>query len=110
MNESKKIELVQGQLDAYNSLDIEKFCSYYHPEVRAYRIGESKPFIQGIDQFQASYAEKFKKTPDLHCKLKSRIILKGRVLDEESVTPSGSHVVAIYDFKDDLIHEIYFVY
>lgn len=110
MTTEERVALVQGQLEAYNARDIEKFCSFYHPEVTVYRVGESTPFCSGIENFKKSYGQKFETTPDLHCTLKSRIVLKGKVLDEESVVPSGSHVVAIYDFKDGLIKDIWFAY
>lgn len=110
ITDEQRLALVHGQLEAYNSRDIEKFCSFYHPEVTAYRLGQDKPFCTNIDDFRKLYDEKFRSTPDLHCTLKSRIVLKNRVLDEESVHPSGSHVVAIYDFKDNLIKDIWFAY
>ncbi|AHZ85960.1 hypothetical protein Bb109J_c0302 [Bdellovibrio bacteriovorus] len=110
MTTEQRVALVQGQLEAYNARDIEKFCSFYHADVAAYRLGQDVPFMMGMEAFRKSYGEKFKNTPDLHCTLKSRIVLNGKVLDEESVVPSGSHVVAIYDFKDGLIKDIWFVY
>ena len=106
----QRIALVQGQLEAYNNRDIDTFCSFYHPDVTAYRVGEDKPIIVGMESFRKSYGEKFKNTPDLHCTLKSRIVLKNKVMDEELVAPSGSHVVAIYEFKDNLIKDIWFAY
>jgi hypothetical protein len=110
MNAEQRVALVKGQLDAYNNRDIDKFCSFYHPEVTAYRLGQDAPFCVGMETFRKIYDDKFKNTPDLHCTLKSRIVLNNKVLDEESVVPSGSHVVAIYEFKDGLIKDIWFVY
>lgn len=110
MNAEQREALVQGQLEAYNARDIEKFCTYFHPQVTAYRLGSDTPICTNMEEFRKLYGEKFKNTPDLHCTLVSRIILKNRIIDEESVAPSGSHVAAIYDFQDGLIKDIYFAY
>lgn len=109
MTNEEKIKLVQGQLEAYNKRDIELFCSFYHSEVTIYRMGNNQPICTCLSDFRKIYEEKFNNTPDLHCTLKSRIILKNRVLDEEWVVPTNSHVVAIYEFKDNLIKDIWFV-
>lgn len=110
MTKEQRVALVQGQLEAYNKRDIDAFCSFYHPEVAAYRLGQEGSICVGMEAFRKIYDEKFKNTPDLHCTLKSRIVLNNKVLDEESVTPSGAHAVAIYDFKDGLIKDIWFAY
>lgn len=106
------IALAQGQLDDYNNRDIDAFCRHYHPEVEVYRLGAvTEKICQGIDAFREIYRKRFESNPELHCELKSRIVLNNSVLDEEWVTggaPTPSHVVAIYAFKDGLINQIWF--
>ncbi len=114
MTKEQMIELCQGQLDAYNKRDLTQFAKYYHPEAAAFRLPDEKPLFQGMEQLKSIYHKRFSENPQLHCELKSRVVLGSTVLDEEWVTGvSGqekpSHVVAIYKFKDDLIHSIWFV-
>lgn len=110
MNKEKMIELAQGQLDAYNARDLEKFCSFYHPNVLVYKLTQSEPISSDFETFTNMYKVRFAENPELHCELKSRVVLKDSVLDEEWVTGAGaaSHVVAIYGFKDDLISHVWF--
>jgi len=113
MEKEKMIALAQGQLEAYNRGDIDLFCSFYHPDVTAYSLGTNEPFCKGMNEFRPIYNKRFQENPKLHCELKSRIVTNNSVLDEEWVTgvsnnPNGSHVVAIYQFKDDLIYNIWF--
>lgn len=112
-SKEKMIELCQGQLDAYNSRDIVKFASFYHPEVKAYRLHINEQILNGMDELKVIYHKRFSENPKLFCELKSRVVLESSVLDEEWVTgvtnqEKPSHVVAIYRFKDDLIHSIWF--
>lgn len=109
----KMIELCQGQLDAYNQRNIDKFSTFYHPMVKAFRLASGETILSGIDELKKLYAKRFSDNPQLHCELKSRVVLENSVLDEEWVTgvvgqQKPSHVVAIYQFKDDLIHSIWF--
>lgn len=114
MNKERMLELVQGQLEAYNQRDIEKFCTYFHPEVQVFRLNEVPiKTCEGMDSFKKMYSNRFANNPELHCELKSRIVLNASILDEEWVTgvvgqETPSHVVAIYSFRDNLIGYVYF--
>jgi hypothetical protein len=114
-SKEKMIELCQGQLEAYNKGDIDAFASFYHPDVKAYRLQGNEQILDGLEQLKINYRKRFSENPKLHCELKSRVVLESSVLDEEWVTgvvnqTKPSHVVAIYKFKDDLIHSIWFTY
>ena len=114
MNKERMIELVQGQLDAYNNRDIEKFCTFFHPEVQVWRLnGEPVKTCSDIETFRKMYTTRFESNPELHCEIRHRTIMNGSVLDEEWVTgvvgqEAPSHVVAIYSFRDDLIGYVWF--
>ena len=114
MSELGKMEqLVRAQAEAYNLRDLDNFCACYHPEVEVYRNLGEPASLKGISEFRRSYKERFDSSPNLHCEIKSRIVLASTVVDEEVVSGlSGSreplHVVAIYGFRDCLISQVWF--
>jgi len=111
ITKEKMIELAQGQLDAYNQRDIEKFVSFYHPKVQVFRLAQNEKTCDNIETFREMYKKRFDENPKLHCELRSRVVLNDSVLDEEWVTgggPNPSHVVAIYGFTDNLISHVWF--
>lgn len=114
ISKDKMLALVQGQLEAYNNKDLEKFCSYYHNSVTVTRLNTNTT-TTGFEGFRKTYQDLFANSPDLKCNLKSRIVLNESVIDEEFVqglarAPEGLHVCAIYGFKDGLIDRVWFSY
>ena len=117
INQEQMVALAQGQLEAYNARDIEKFCSYFHEHVEAFDLNgetlETRLICRGKENFRQIYDKKFKATPELFCDLKSRIVTQFSVMDEEHVTVKKHepliHAVAIYHYKDNLIYRIHFV-
>ena len=110
----KKIDLVQGQLDAYNNFDLETFCSFYHQEIQVHSLLEAKLLTSGMNDFRISYSKLFQTFPNQKCILKSRIIKTDTILDEEMILgrpayPDGLSAVAIYAFRDGLIDRVWFV-
>jgi hypothetical protein len=101
---------VQAQLEAYNSRDIDKFLEPYAEDVQVYDYPD-KFLYQGKELMRKSYSSFFKTTPDLHCELKNRIIIRDKVIDEEAVTANGMlfHAVAIYEVKDGKITKVTFI-
>jgi hypothetical protein len=113
MTKQEMVALAQRQLDAYNRGDLDAFCACYHPDVEVSRTIGAPPTVKGLAQFRTGYAERFAQSPELHCEVKSRIVLGETVLDEEHVTglagqPGVLHVVAIYGFRDGLISNVWF--
>lgn len=107
-------KVVQAQLDAYNSKDIDLFCSFYHPDIIVKRLQSDVVLIQGRDKLQHYYHKLFQTHPFQHCQLKARTIVNGSVVDVEFITGRSSHLdglhaVAIYGFKDGLIDRVWFV-
>lgn len=107
------LDLVRRQLDAYNNRDLDAFVACYHPEVTVIRLLTGETTDSGIEEFRAGYKLLFDSNPNLHCELKSRIVLADAVIDEEWVTgvskyPNGLHAVAIYTCQDGLINRVWF--
>lgn len=108
------LELVQGQLDAYNQQDLERFCLFYHPDVCVRSLLEDQILISGMNEFRNKYNELFQKNPSQRCLILSRIILENSIIDEELIEgrighPGGLKAVVTYSFLDGLIHRIWFV-
>lgn len=105
--------LVQGQLEAYNRRDLDNFCAHYHPEIVAVDLISGETLCKGMEKFAARYEQRFSASPNLHCDLRSRIVLESSVVDVEYVSgaahfPRGVHAVAIYGFRSGLIDRVWF--
>lgn len=103
----------QKQLDAYNNRDIETFMECY-AETCYVEDGAGNVLMENKEAMRKRYDILFQESPDLHCRLVSRIVLESYVLDEERVTGSrGSseerHVVAVYKIENGLITHVRFL-
>ncbi len=110
----KNVDLVQGQLDAYNNFDVETFCTFYHQDIQVYSLLDNKLLTSGMNDFRASYEKLFKHFPDQECILKSRLIKDNSIVDEELIIgrpthPDGLKAIAIYGFQDALIDRVWFI-
>ena len=104
---------VRAQLVAYNARDIDAFIDCYSQDCLV-EDGAGNVLMRGAAAMRESYAAMFAASPDLNCRLVSRIVLDGYVLDEERVTgraglPDESHVVAVYRIADGLIEHVRFL-
>ena len=107
------LKLIQDQVDAYNNRDLERFCSYYHPEIKVFLLLKNKLLVDGLVPFKERYKNIFENSPNLKCVIQSRIILPETIIDEELVTgsiafPEGLKTIAIYSFKENLIDRVWF--
>ncbi len=103
----------QKQLEAYNNRDLEAFLACYSEDC-VVEDAEGKVLMANKEEMRTRYKELFEQSPDLHCRLVSRIVVGDYVLDEENVTGSrGStetnHVVAVYRVNDGFIHHVRFI-
>ncbi|MFC5046409.1 SgcJ/EcaC family oxidoreductase [Aquimarina hainanensis] len=105
--------IVQEQLDAYNSRDLELFLSFYSDDIVILDFPGEKVTISGKEALRNVYKEMFENSPKLHCEIVSRIVFDDKVLDHERV--SGRYgvdlveVVAIYKLREGLISSVHFV-
>lgn len=103
-------EVVNEQLDAYNSRDIDAFMETYSDDIILYQqTGEV--MSANAKLMRTSYESFFKNTPDLHCKVVTRILRGNYVIDHEKVIMNGETVkaVAIYHVKDGKINKVWFL-
>ena len=102
--------IVQKQLDAYNARDIEGFLATFSDDIELFKF-PNEPVGKGKEYLRESYGSFFENTPDLHCEIKNRIVLGGKVIDEEFLTINGQNysAVAIYEVENGKIAKVTFI-
>jgi hypothetical protein len=102
--------IVQRQLDAYNAKDINAFLNLFAEDVKIYSLsGELR--TDGIEKMRISYTDYFESPVDLNCKLKNRIVIGNKVIDEEYITSNGYtySAVGIYEVENGKIAKATFI-
>ena len=103
--------IVQGQLDAYNAHDLERFVAWYAESVLVYQAGKAEPLLQGRAALAAHYASKRFNLPNLHAELLNRMVIGNKVIDHERVVGVGEHpieVAAAYEVINGSIKRVWF--
>jgi len=105
-------ELADLQLKGYNERNIELFLQAYSDTVKVYNF-PNQLMYKGKATMRQNYAGMFTSLPDLHCTLKSRVVVGNTVIDEEQVLFTKGqpelHAVAIYKVAHGKIQEVYFI-
>jgi imidazolonepropionase-like amidohydrolase len=104
--------LVQQQLNAYNAHDIEAFLQPYSDSVALYDQASGKLLMKGKDQVRLRYTDMFNKLTELHCELKSRMVVGNTIIDHEKLTGMKStpvEVAAVYTIDKGKIVKVYFI-
>ncbi|MEW2922439.1 nuclear transport factor 2 family protein [Muricauda sp. ANG21] len=107
-NDSEAV--VQKQLEAYNTRDIDAFMDTYSENIKLYNF-PNKLHIEGKSKMREHYKTFFENTPDLYCEIKNRIVIGNKVIDEEYVTVNGSKIsaVAVYEVQNGEIVKVTFI-
>jgi len=103
------IELVQGQLEAYNAHDLEMFCTYFAEDVAVYDGRTQELLFIGMEAFKSRY-EKTLSNPKLHCHLLKRIEQDDIIIDHEEVSGWGElkYAIAVYQIEHERIQKVTF--
>ncbi len=99
---------VEAQLAAYNARDVDRFVPCFTEDVIV-EDAAGKRLLTGREAFRASYASMFAASPQLHCRLVSRMRAGAFVVDEERVTGRGDaelHVIVVYTLREGLIAHV----
>jgi hypothetical protein len=106
------LELVERQLAAYNSQDLEAHCACFAEDVAVANVGED-PNLTGITAYRERYAALFAQYPQNRAVALTRTVIGERVIDHERVWRSADavpfEVLAIYSFRDGKIARVDFV-
>jgi hypothetical protein len=108
------VEVVQAQLDAYNTRDLDAFLAQYGEDAEVLDLGSPTPTTRGKSALADRYRQLFDRSPALHCDIVNRSALGRVVIDHERITGrDGSdapvEVMAIYEVIDGLIQRVHFV-
>ena len=106
-------QVIQKQVEAYNSRDIESFVACHHLNVKLYTFPESTPFAVGQDRIKEIYSDVFDSSPTLHTKILNRMSFGNTVIDHEIVTGRKGidrlELIAIYQVEAEQIISARFV-
>jgi hypothetical protein len=102
---------VQGQLDAYNAHDLERFVSFYDPEVVVTDLGSGRVLARGLVAMRDLYGKLFVKVPTLRATLVTRTGLGPWVVDHERLAiegdPRAEEAIAVYEVQAGTIHRVW---
>ena len=79
------VDVVVGQLAAYNARDVEGFVTYYSADA-VIDDGTGRELMRGAEAIRAFYARLFAQSPNLWCAVPQRMFVGPYVVDEELVT------------------------
>jgi putative hydrolase of HD superfamily len=106
--------VVQRQLDAYNTHDLDALMATYSTDAVQVEFPD-KILARGADEIRRRFALRFQES-NLHAKLYSRMVMGNVVVDHELVTrtfPEGVgtiELMAIYEVADGRIVRASFVF
>ena len=98
---TKAEDIVQAQLDAYNTRDLARFVACYAEDARVYRPPVAEPSLAGRAALAAHYGAHRFNLPALHADLVSRMLLGNQVVDHERV-----HGVTEQPFEAVVVYEV----
>jgi hypothetical protein len=105
-------QVVQGQVDAFNARDIERFLCFYDSDA-VVEDGQNNTMARGHEALRALYGPLFAQSPDLHVDIPQRILVGAYVLDEEAIRgfivpgfPPELHAAAVYRVEGTAIVQV----
>lgn len=108
-------QVVQRQVNAYNSRDLERFADCYDDDVVIGDLGPDGPVerTRGKALLRQRWGDLFARAAGLHCQIQNRITNGDTVIDHELVTgipDRGTvHAVAVYRVRAGRIVSVWFV-
>lgn len=108
----KPADIVQIQLEAYNTKDLDLFLKCYHQEITIHDLSDPKPKLQGHSAFKDHYSKLFQENPELKCEVKNRLLFESFIVDDEWMTglrkyPSSLRIGVVYQVIDELIKTVW---
>jgi putative hydrolase of HD superfamily len=109
---SSPILIVQAQLDAYNTKDIDALMLTYAPDAEQFTL-HGERIAKGHEQLRSRFLLRFEE-PDLYARLLSRVVVGNIVTDSELITRNfveglgAIEMLCIYEVVDGYIQRASF--
>lgn len=104
-------EVVDRQMIAYNAHDLERFLPCYTEDITVYRLPEGTVGLTGKDEFAEFYRTERFNRPELHYKVKQRMVIGNRVIDHEVISgldaTGAVEVLVIFEVTGGLISRMW---
>lgn len=109
--EPSPANIVQKQVEAYNSRNLDAFAACYAENVVVKNFPNDTLYT-GKETLKRNYASYYSSTPETSVKVVQRIQIGTTVIDEELATDGGQthQQVAIYEVKNGLIASMTFIH
>ncbi len=105
--------VIQKQLDYYNSNDLEGFVSTYHNDIEILNLEDNSVMLKGKEALMEKYRERFE-VQKVQAELVNRMVLGNKVIDHERVSGIKKNeyvkAIAIYEVVDELIKRVWFMF
>ena len=102
--------VVQQQVEAYQARDLDRFLSYYAPNVEIIKQPGGKVVAKGREAMRPIYDKLFTSSPKLNIRILRRTVIDGTVIDEELVTGIAKRpyvrAAATYQVEHGLITKV----
>jgi hypothetical protein len=105
-------QIVQKQLEAYNSGNIDEFMAVFHTDIEIWQLGGEKPVATGFEAVKNIYQNLFMNSPNLNSIVINRSVIGNKVVDYEKITGRNGNaeplfLMMIYEIKDQKIYRAY---
>lgn len=107
-------EIVQAQTDAYNKHDLERFMSFFSPDVKIYDFRTGAITENNFEDCYKAFKEVFDLSPNLHSSTVKRITYSNIVIEHERIDGrKGSkeplEIVFIAEVVDQKINKVTYI-
>ncbi len=104
-------QIVQQQLDYYNSRNMEGYISLFADDVKFYNYATNELTIDGVEACQSVYKNLFDQSPNLKSTITKRITFGNIVIDHESITgrmgiDASLELVLIFEIENEKICKV----
>ena len=101
-------QVVQKNLESYNSRDIRRFIETFSTDITLYTFPDPEPTLEGLEAIKNFYSRLFEASPKLHSTILKRIVFQNKIIDHESIVGrQGSdialEIVVIYEVNEGKI-------
>ena len=101
-------QLVQEQLESYNSRDLDRFINCFSENIILFNYFGNKQVVEGREAYKKIFADVFSQSPNLYAALINRIVYGNIVIDHELIkgrlnAPEPFEMVMIYEVEGDKI-------